>query len=384
MTNFQHQELKLIHPGFDSYLTDLVLKLEHLRSKSLEGTTHPSIFFQLKNIFHTLESIGSARIEGNNTTIAEFIETKIDDRPIVNENIQEIRNIELAMQYVDEYVPERGITMDLIRDLHQKIVEKLSVPPKGEGDYTPGKFRDRPVSITGASHIPPESHFQVTELMEELIAFVNNSDPPKYDLLKVAIAHHRFMWIHPFTNGNGRTGRLFTYAMLIKQGFNVGIGRILNPTAVFCFDRNSYNEHLAYADSGSDFGLEKWCIYVLDGLNIEIDKIDKLANYEFLKETILSPALKHALEMKYINSNQFKILKKTIELQSIQNQDIQELFPKKQSQSISRMIRELRENKMLQSEENNSRKYHISFANNFLIRSIIKMLEKESFIPLKD
>ena len=51
-------------------------------------------------------------------------------------------------------------------------------------------------------------------------------DSPKYDLLKVAIAHHRFVWVHPFSNGNGRTVRLFTYAMLVKLGFNVnGISR---------------------------------------------------------------------------------------------------------------------------------------------------------------
>ena len=47
--------------------------------------------------------------------------------------------------------------------------------------------------------------------MEELVAFINRRDPPKYDLMKVAIAHHRFGWIHPFSNGNGRVVRLLTY-----------------------------------------------------------------------------------------------------------------------------------------------------------------------------
>ena len=40
-----------------------------------------------------------------------------------------------------------------------------------------------------------------------------------FDLIKVAIAHHRFVWIHPFGNGNGRVVRLLTYALLIKYGF---------------------------------------------------------------------------------------------------------------------------------------------------------------------
>jgi len=40
--------------------------------------------------------------------------------------------------------------------------------------------------------------------------FINKLDRPKYSLLKIAIAHHRFVWIQPFNNGNGRTVHLFT------------------------------------------------------------------------------------------------------------------------------------------------------------------------------
>ena len=70
---------------------------------------------------------------------------------------------------------------------------------------------------------------------------VNENHPPKYDLIKVALAHHRFGWIHPFGNGNGRVVRLLTYALLIKYGFNVKAGgRVLNPTAVFCNDQDRY------------------------------------------------------------------------------------------------------------------------------------------------
>jgi hypothetical protein len=76
---FLHYELKLLEPSFGSQLTDLIIELDYLRRKPLGGSTHPKVFFQLKHIFHTLESIGSARIEGNNTTIAEYIETKLTE-----------------------------------------------------------------------------------------------------------------------------------------------------------------------------------------------------------------------------------------------------------------------------------------------------------------
>ena len=69
--SFKYHPLGLVNPEFGSNLTNLVIELDALRRKTFSGTTHPLIFFQLKKLFHILESIGSAIIEGNNTTIAE-------------------------------------------------------------------------------------------------------------------------------------------------------------------------------------------------------------------------------------------------------------------------------------------------------------------------
>lgn len=115
--------------------------------------------------------------------------------------------------------------------------------------------------------------------MNELFEFINNHDSHKYSLLKTAIAHHRFVWIHPFTNGNGRTVRLFTYAMLVKLGFNVDAGRIINPTAIFCSSRENYYKYLGQADSATEEGILSWCEYMLKGLKDEIEKIDKLLDF---------------------------------------------------------------------------------------------------------
>ena len=90
---FIHYDLKIVAPSFGSRLTDLIIELDYLRRKKLSGSTHPKVFFQLKRIFHTLESIGSARIEGNNTTLAEYIETKLDDnQQNFSAGIREIKN----------------------------------------------------------------------------------------------------------------------------------------------------------------------------------------------------------------------------------------------------------------------------------------------------
>lgn len=383
---FQHYKLNLIEPAFNSQLTDLIIDLDYLRKKQLYGSTHPAIFFQLKHIFHTLESIGSARIEGNRTTIAEFIETKISSTQNSDQGIIEIQNMEEALKFIDENVKETKIDRAFISELHKKIVKDLFLPPNGEGDVTPGEYRNTNVSITHSSHVPPDYLF-VNDLMEELYGFINSTDPSKYDLLKVALAHHRFVWIHPFRNGNGRAVRLFTYALLVKYGFNIGVGgRIINPTAIFCSDRDKYYDNLAKADSGSGSDLLDWCEYVLSGLKTEIEKVDNLLNYEYLRDKILLPAINYSFERKFINDKEWKILKKTIDSssQEFKASDLKSVFPTKISAAISREINDLKKKNMILPVEENARRYVIRFNNNYLLRGIIKALGENGFLPTNE
>lgn len=375
---FKHYDLELKEPPFGSSLTDLIIDLNHLRKKQLGGTTPARVFFQLKSIFHMLESIGSARIEGNNTTLLEYIETKLEEKSDVSSGIKEIQNIESAMDFIEKNVKNQPITRAFICEVHKMIVDGLPLPPKGEGDKNPGKYRETNLRINHTSHLPPD-FLQVKDYMAELFDFVNKNDSPKYDLLKIAIAHHRFVWIHPFGNGNGRTVRLFTYAMLIKQGFNVNIGRIINPTAVFCNNRNLYYDYLQKADSGKTQDILAWCEYVLHGLKEEIEKIDKLLDYEYLSKEILLPTISVSLERKYITDIEAKILRRVVDKKSIQSTDLKDIFPGKHSSEISRQIRKLIDKKMLEKET--PRFYGISFGDNYLLRAIIKVLGKKGFLP---
>ena len=255
--------------------------------------------------------------------------------------------------------------------------------PDKEGDLAPGEYRKHNVKIARSSHLPPV-WIKVDDYMKELIDFINRADSPKYDLLKVAIAHHRFVWIHPFGNGNGRTVRLFTYAMLIRLGFNVSKGRILNPTAVFCSNRNEYYRKLSEADKGTDKGVLDWCVYVLEGLKEEIEKIDKLLDYDYLRKAILMPAITHSLEQKYITVTEANILKRAIDKPVIQASDIKEFFAGKYNAIISRQIKKLIDKKMLVPEKTGARKYLIRFDNNYLLRGIIHSLGEQGFLPVRD
>ena len=196
-----------------------------------------------------------------------------------------------------------------------------------EGDKTPGAYREGAVRIAQAEHLPPDGVL-VPQYMQELVSFINRDDSPKYALMKVALAHHRFGWTHPFGNGNGRVVRLLTYALLMKYGFNVNTGgRVLNPTAVFCSDRDNYYTMLGVADSGTTAGLEAWCTYVLQGIRDELEKVDKLTDYAYLTRCILHPAVSFARSREWIIETEEQILVSLIKMKVVKSSDIASYAP---------------------------------------------------------
>jgi len=377
MATFHHFDLALLNPAFDSPLVDVLTELEHLRRLKLGGTTPAPVFFQLKHVFHMLESLGSARIEGNHTTLADYVESSLDGSATSADPLREIANIEQAMPYIElSMAPDAAITEHFIRELHALTVRDLL----REGDETPGAYRNHAVHIAQSAHLPPEA-VQVSGYMQALVAFINRSDPPKYDLIKVALAHHRFGWIHPFGNGNGRVVRLLTYALLIKYGFNVNAdGRVLNPTAVFCSDREAYYDMLSCADGGTSADLEKWCIYVLQGLLVELKKVDQLTRYDFLRSRILVPALMYARHRGLITAQEEAILLAAVVAGVAKAADLTSAMSDLNDTQRTYQIRKLVERKMLRPIAPNARQYTIGFENSYLMRGVIHALSQENFI----
>lgn len=369
----------LYEPSFGSTLATQVLELEHLRRKVVQPTTHAIVFQQLKRLFHTLESVGSARIEGNNTTLAEYLERQEPDTPqaLKNEDFLEIQNIEYALHYIEACGTERPIDRIFLSELHQIVVQNLTT----EGDKDAGNYRQHSVKISGSAHTPPDA-LLVPEMMHELLEFIANKDKPQFDLIKIAQAHHRFVWIHPFGNGNGRTVRLFTYAMLIRAGFRVDIaGRIVNPTAIFCSNRDAYYRHLAEADTGTPEGIEAWCAYVLGGLLDEIKKIDQLGNYDFLRTKVLLPAIEDAYTSGKLDSEEAEVLRIVAQKQLVKRADITIALKGKSQASQSRKIQDMLTAQLLSTEKPNGRKYVLSITGRRLIPSITKLLSAQGFLP---
>lgn len=380
MASFKHHDLRLVTPSFESPLTNTIIDLDHLRRKQLTGQVPPELFFEIKNVFHLLESLGSARIEGNNTTLSDYVESTITPSTIANENLLEIANGEQAMLFIDEQMHvDSPVTEALVMELHKLTVQGL----KREGDKTPGVYRKGEVKIAGSGHKPPEA-VQVRDYMMTLISFINREDDSKYDLLKVALAHHRFAWIHPFNNGNGRVVRLLTYAMLIKFGFRVDTGHILNPTAVFCANRERYYEMLATADRGDDASLLSWCEYVLNGLSVEIDKVDRLLDRGFLHKRILLPAIAYCLIHKQITPEDASILGVAVDKGFFQSGDIKHKVTAKSATHRSRIIKRMINSNLIRPISPGARKYTIRIMGGYLLRGVVHALQTEGFVPVPE
>ncbi|MDO4573986.1 MAG: Fic family protein [Planctomycetia bacterium] len=377
--------LRMVFPQFDSTLTELILTLDHLRDKkSWESTMPPNMFSQVQDVFFLLESVATARIEGNHTTILEYVSSKINQPVTTSSGIQEILNLEATLSWVEETAKDREIPMRrmYVQELHRRLVQGLAWYPEGEGDSTPGEYRN--VSVLIGSHKPVD-FTQVPDYMEDLFDFLEEERPARMDLLKIALSHHRLVWIHPFQNGNGRTARLFTYALLVRYGFGLETGRLFNPASVFCATRETYYQKLAAADravpTGDDAPLLDWCEYVLAGIHRETEHLSQLTDYAFFSSKILRPAIRQTRQGGEITEREEKILLEAVAKKVLVPGDVREMF-RFDAATVSRLIRGLRDKKMLVPTAPNARSYSLQFANNVLLRGVIRAMGQEGFLPI--
>lgn len=375
----QNFQIKIPPIDFTSHLAELIIKLEALRSQYTLAP-HSQTFLQLREIFSMLESIQSARIEGNRTTIADYADTKFDGKIRGLDSIQEIQNIENAISYVDNCYSDSDfkISHSFIKELHSIVTSGL----KREGSNESGSYRHKNVIISNAEHKPPE-FMQVQNYMDKLVEWINNdADKIQTLSLKVAIAHHVFTWIHPFDNGNGRMSRVLTYAMLKQYGFDMVY--LLNPSAVFCIDRDLYFEKLQTADKRTDEAYLEWCEYVLQGLNAEMKKIIKLMDRDFLNNKIILPSINKIYQKGLIPKEYKIILELSVQKDNnmIKSKDIQEILPDLSTRQINSLVTKMISQDYLERTVPKGRIYHIKLMQENILKNIFSQLEHENLFKI--
>ena len=112
-------------------------------------------------------------------------------------------------------------------------------------------------------YTPPQTHDEVVALMSNLEQFINVNELCDWDpLLKMAIIHHQFESIHPFYDGNGRTGRIINILYLVKEG-------LLNLPLLYLsryINQNKADYYRLLQKVRTDNAWEEWVLYILDGV----------------------------------------------------------------------------------------------------------------------
>lgn len=367
---------KMPEPAFSGKATDLIMDMEFLRRREIVMTTDPILFEQLRRIFGELDALGSARIDGNKTGLTKFLESREEDPDTKGRKTVEIERVTEALSDIHENYPDILFNQGYLKNLHKQIRKDITK----ESNRHAGIYRRcdaRPA--LAASHA---SSIQMVEsYMDKLMAFLNKSYSYKYDAVKTVYAHQKFLWVHPFYEANGIIARLLTTLMLKKQGFAGTYGRIINASLGIGVDPQKYHNLIRKADSGIDKDHNNWIEYSIEGIRDSMFQMDKLSDYNYLKEEVLIPAFKHPLFDRIFTDHDRLIVEIAIEKQVFQAADIRIYFPGKHPSEISKMLKWLKEKEMLINLEENSRKYALNLENKYLVKVLVSKFDRLGFLP---
>jgi Fic family protein len=241
-----------------------ILKQIHIKKEKLDSLRplDKNQVQNLKNVYDTQLTYHSNAIEGNTLT---YSETKL----ILNEGITiggksvnehlEVINHQEAISYIEELVNinTKDITLRDIKNIHHLIL-------KGIDKQNAGVYRSRPVGVVksdGEVHQFTEP-LKIEEKMTEFIQWLNNNDIDE-PILLATLAHIKFVTIHPFIDGNGRTARLLMNLILLQNSYCQAIIKISN--------RASYIQALEKYQESDNTDYQDFYEVILNSVNDSLD-----------------------------------------------------------------------------------------------------------------
>jgi Fic family protein len=241
----------------------------------------------LLNALGIQEAMDSSSIENIITTHDDLYKANLDFEVSISPNVKEVQNYVAAMKRGFELVQSQGL---LTNQTLLKIQETLEGNNAG--------FRKLPGTAlknaqTGAViYLPPQDPAEIQELMTNLEQFVNDPELSDYDpLVKMAIIHFQFESIHPFYDGNGRTGRILNILYLILTGLQKL--PILYLSNHFIQNKADYYRLLQGVREKGDW--ESWISYMIQG--VEHTAKETIPLIEELK--VLMAEMKNQLQNNY-------------------------------------------------------------------------------------
>ena len=209
------------------------------------------------------EAVLSSRIEGTQSTLRDVLAAEARFlSPTRPSDVDEVVNYVNAMNYGLERLRDLPISVRLIGEIHERLLQHV------RGSHlTPGELRTSQnwigpagCTLNDATFVPPPPHL-VAGALGDLERFIHAEDHLP-TLLKVGLIHAQFEAIHPFLDGNGRTGRLLITFLLTERGI---LQRpVLYLSRYFERYRQEYYDRLLAVTDRGDW--EGWMLYFFRGV----------------------------------------------------------------------------------------------------------------------
>jgi Fic family protein len=205
----------------------------------------------------------STAIEGNPLSLDEVreIEEEGDSAVPAERSHREVQNYIAGLRYIEKHATKKSIRHEDVFALHRILAK--GVMDQGEA----GRYRT--VAVKVGRYTPPRAA-DVSGLMFELLSWWNERATDLSPVLSSAILHYRFESIHPFADGNGRTGRALAMWELYRRGFDTH--HIFSIDEYYWEDRPAYYAALdTVRHEGED--LTHWLEYCAAGLNQTLEHV---------------------------------------------------------------------------------------------------------------
>jgi Fic family protein len=212
----------------------------------------------LLNTLGIQEAKDSSSVENIITTYDDLYKANLEFEMIVSPDVKEVQNYVAAMKRGFELIQNQGL---LTNQTILKIQETLEGNNAG--------FRKLPGTAlknaqTGETiYLPPQDPEEILNLMANLEKFINDQALSDYDpLVKMAVIHFQFESIHPFYDGNGRTGRILNILFLILSGLQKL--PILYLSNHIIRNKTDYYRLLQAVRENGDW--ESWLLFMINGV----------------------------------------------------------------------------------------------------------------------
>jgi len=218
------------------------------------------------------EAVLSSKIEGTKTELEGlFLFETTHRKPTADRktgsDAKEVVNYVVALKYGLEALKELPVCNRILKGSHAHLMEGIR-DERGR-DKLPGKFRKSQAyvgtdDILTARYVAPPFQ-KVEELMGDLEIFINSKNDNLPTLVRIALIHYQFEAIHPFSDGNGRVGRLLISLLLAATG--ILSQPLLYLSAYFERNREEYNRLLWEVSRSGAW--REWLTFFLDGVDQE-------------------------------------------------------------------------------------------------------------------